>query len=43
MEIGATKAVQERLKTIKAEAVTGVLPVFCWDTHLLREKVEICF
>lgn len=38
MEIGATKAVQERLKTIKAEAVTGVLPVFCWDTHLVKRK-----
>lgn len=38
MEIGATKAVQERLKSIKAEAATDILPVFCWDTHLVKAK-----
>ena len=36
MEIGATKAVQERLKTIKISEMNGALPVFCWDTHLTK-------
>ena len=34
MEIGATKAVQDRLKTTKIEESKGVSLVFCWDTHL---------
>ena len=36
MEIGATKAVQERLKTIKVSEMKGAFPVFCWDTHLTK-------
>ena len=34
MEIGATKAVQDRLKTTKIEESKGASLVFCWDTHL---------
>lgn len=29
---------QERLKSIKIEAATDILPVFCWDTHLVKVK-----
>ena len=32
MEIGATKAVQDRLKTTKIEESKGASLVFCWDT-----------
>ncbi|MCI6498409.1 MAG: hypothetical protein MSA21_05870 [Lachnospiraceae bacterium] len=38
MEIGATKAVQERLKTTKMDETKGVSLVFCWDTHLTKIK-----
>ena len=38
MEIGATKAVQERLKTTKIDDINGVSLVFCWDTHLTKIK-----
>ena len=38
MEIGVTKAVQERLKTTKIGEVSGILLVFCWDTHLTKIK-----
>lgn len=38
MEIGVTKSVQERLKTTAIEQVAGALPVFCWDTHLVKVK-----
>ena len=37
MEIGATKAVQDRLKT-KVEESKGASLVFCWDTHLTKIK-----
>ena len=36
VEIGATKAVQERLKTTKIDEIKGVSLVFCWDTHLTK-------
>lgn len=36
MEIGATKAVQERLKTTKISETNGASLVFCWDTHLTK-------
>ena len=36
MEIGATKAVQERLKTTKIDEIKGASLVFCWDTHLTK-------
>ena len=35
MEIGATKSVQERLKTTKIDEIKGASLVFCWDTHLV--------
>ncbi len=38
MEIGATKAVQARLKTTKIAESKGVSLVFCWDTHLTKIK-----
>ena len=38
MEIGATKAVQDRLKTTKIEESKGASHVFCWDTHLTKIK-----
>ena len=38
MEIGATKAVQDRLKTTKIEESAGASLVFCWDTHLTKIK-----
>ena len=38
MEIGATKAVQDRLKTTKIEENKGASLVFCWDTHLTKIK-----
>lgn len=38
MEIGATKAVQERLKTTKIDEIKGASLVFCWDTHLTKIK-----
>ena len=36
MEIGATKAVQDRLKTTNIEESKGASLVFCWDTHLTK-------
>ena len=38
MEIGATKAVQDRLKTTKIEESKCASLVFCWDTHLTKIK-----
>ena len=38
MEIGATKVVQDRLKTTKIEESAGASLVFCWDTHLTKIK-----
>ena len=38
MEIGVTKAVQERLKTTKIDDINGASLVFCWDTHLTKIK-----
>ena len=38
MEIGATKAVQERLKTTKINEIKETSLVFCWDTHLAKIK-----
>lgn len=38
MEFGATKAVQDRLKTTKIEESKGASLVFCWDTHLTKIK-----
>ena len=38
MEIGATKAVQERLKTTKINETNSTSLVFCWDTHLTKIK-----
>ena len=38
MEIGAIKAVQDRLKTTKIEESKGASLVFCWDTHLTKIK-----
>lgn len=38
MEIGVTKAVQNKIKT-KAGEITKDMPlVFCWDTHLIKLK-----
>lgn len=36
MEIGATKAVQDRLKTIQINDASDASLVFCWDTHLAK-------
>ena len=36
MEIGAIKAVQDRLKTTNIEESKGASLVFCWDTHLTK-------
>ena len=38
MEIGATKSVQERLKTTKIDEIKCASLVFCWDTHLTKIK-----
>lgn len=38
MGIGATKAVQDRLKTTKIEESKSASLVFCWDTHLTKIK-----
>lgn len=38
MEIGATKAVQKRLKTTKISETKGASLMFCWDTHLTKIK-----
>lgn len=38
MEIGATKAIQERLKTTKIDEIKSTSLVFCWDTHLTKIK-----
>lgn len=39
MEIGATKAVQERSKTIKISDMRGDLPVFCYEENLYGYKI----
>ena len=38
MEIGATKVVQERLKTTKIDDIKDASIMFCWDTHLAKIK-----
>ena len=38
MELGATKVVQDRLKTTKIEKSKCASLVFCWDTHLTKIK-----
>ena len=38
MEIGAIKAVQDRLKTTKIKKSKCASLVFCWDTHLTKIK-----
>lgn len=38
MEIGATKAVQGRLKITKIDEIKDAALVFCWDTHLTKLK-----
>lgn len=38
MEIGYTKAVQDKMKTIAVEKTRGTPLVFCWDTHLVKLK-----
>ena len=38
MEIGATKVVQERLKTTKIDDTKDASLVFCWDRHLAKIK-----
>ena len=38
MEIGATKAVQERIKSTSLETARDTSLVFCWDTHLVKFK-----
>lgn len=38
MEIGATKAVQERIKSTALEATGDTSLVFCWYTHLVKLK-----
>lgn len=41
IDIGATKAVQDRLKTTKIEESKGASLVFCWDTHCYAVKMEL--
>lgn len=38
MEIGATKVVQERLKTTNIDDIKDASIMFCWDTHLAKIK-----
>lgn len=38
MEIGATKAVQERIQSTSLEMARDISLVFCWDTHLVKLK-----
>ncbi|MDD6072432.1 MAG: hypothetical protein PUC12_16720 [Clostridiales bacterium] len=38
MEIGATKAVQGRIKKTELETTGDTSLVFCWDTHLVKLK-----
>lgn len=38
MEIGVTKAVQEKIKTRAVEITRDTSLVFCWDTHLVKLK-----
>ena len=38
MEIGITKAVQERMKATLMEDTTEDSLIFCWDTHLVKYK-----
>ena len=42
MEIGATKAVQERLKTTKISELKDTSLVLCWDTYLAKIKGKKC-
>ena len=42
MEIGATKAVQDRLKATKIEESKGASLVFCWDTHFVVRQIKRC-
>lgn len=36
MEIGVTKAVQDKIKAKATEIEKDTSPVFCWDTHLVK-------
>ncbi len=38
MEIGVTKAVQDKIKTKSVESAKDTQRVFCWDTHLVKLK-----
>lgn len=38
MEIGVTKAVQDKIKTKAVEIIKDTPLVFCWDTHLVKLK-----
>lgn len=38
MEIGVTKAVQDKIKAKATEIEKDTSPVFCWDTHLVKLK-----
>lgn len=38
MEIGVTKAVQERIKSTSLEMTRDTSLVFCWNTHLVKLK-----
>lgn len=38
MEIGVTKAVQDKIKTKAVEITRDTPLVFCWDTHLVKLK-----
>lgn len=38
MEIGVTKAVQDKIKTKSVEITKNTPLVFCWDTHLVKLK-----
>lgn len=38
MEIGVTKTVQARIKSISLETARDSSLVFCWDTHLVKLK-----
>ena len=42
MEIGATKAVQDRLKATKLEESKGASLVFCWDNTFDENKRKKC-
>lgn len=38
MEIGVTKALQDKIKTKSVESAKDTQLVFCWDTHLVKLK-----